>query len=235
MRTNALVNRPVQGSAFTAVDAQTKATPAVAAQTVHAPRQMAIPARSAPAPQNASGLGSFFGRTGKAVLGAMMGASMLLSSGCAVTAMEPLAPATAQSHVSRFVATDAGWVSASNLNGGPVPQSLGKILDQMARARHSDDGQFAYVLGDKGGKVVTSPWNSFEVGETVKLLKDLRDSGEVKSMDKRTVNAFLHEVYDVVGEVGPTGNAGWGFTAHKVADLKDLVLALEAQSIGKSG
>lgn len=193
--------------------------------TPDAPRASPVPA--APHVSTPSAAGAFLGRATKTVAAVVIGATLMTGlTGCAVTQVEPLAPQTAQQHVSRFVASDAGW---SVRGGEALPANMSRILDHAADSRHSHDGQWAITA--KGA--FTSAWNTWEVGETVKLLENLEKSRELTTVDKGVANAFLHEMVDIFPEVGPTAHAGMGFTAMHMRDLERVILALDAQVQGR--
>jgi len=196
--------------------------------TPDAPRS--TPIQTNPAPTTPSTLGAFLGRAAKAVAAVTLGTALVTGTvGCAMTPVEPFSPELAEQHVNRFVKTEAGWAVRGMSDAGALPASVGEILEQAAEARHSVDGQWAYVLDADGGYGFTSAWSGFEVRDIAKSLEGLLASGDLKTADPRAANAFLHEMVDIFPEVGPTQDAGMGFTRAYMRDLEKVVLALDAQ------
>ncbi len=180
------------------------------------------------------GLGALAGTVSKTVLAVTMGAALLFgAAGCALSPVEsvdPLPPPVAEAYVQRFAATDAGWVVAGARDLGAVPEALGQILDAAAAARHSDDGSYAFIIGEDGG-VFTSSWRSGEVRQIANQLEALAASGTFSEVDARVADAFLHEMVDIFGEVGPTADAGMGLTRAHLSSVESAVLELDSQVV----
>lgn len=198
-------------------------------------------ARNHPVGQHPSQFGAMVGRMSKCVVGATLGATLLLSGCASLGPAMPTGPAAGvlevSQHVQQFAPAADGqnWVLAREPSH-QVPPEMAKILDLVARARSTDDGKMALILdAETGSRVHTSPWNHSELRNLVGSLEKYADSGHFAKVNTKTAQAFFDEIIPVFSEIGPAAHAGMGLDASALNRVEQHLLTLEKQHLEAKG